>query len=282
MKYLLLLAFSTYLMAQTIHSSASTYYESKTFSDSVQKEDGVAYGVGADIHYKGSAYKVTYEYANTNTKQPPLKEDLTTQKIFAKYTYKFSNHIEVNLNYINILNDNIAPTDKGVAYGLGLTYAFNKRFALNFTQYYTDYKDFNVYQSDFKIDYKNQIGAVKFKITSITKYISLENRENSLKFAENAQKDYLTSGLKIHSHYNHYHLGLGAYYGKRAFAIMNDGFKIQHHAMEFDRTYALGIGKSISDFVLRFQYIYQRAEELPTKNENVEVQTLRFIANYKF
>ena len=52
--------------------------------------------------------------------------------------------------------------------------------------------------------------------------------------------------------------------------------------MEFDRTYAVSVGKTISKFVLRFQYIYQRAKELPIKNENVEVQNLRFIANYKF
>lgn len=29
---------------------------------------------------------------------------------------------------------------------------------------------------------------------------------------------------------------------------MNDGFKVQHHAMEFDRTYNFGIGKSFKDY----------------------------------
>jgi len=86
----------------------------------------------------------------------------------------------------------------------------------------------------------------------------------------------------LDSHYKTYHFGAGAYFGKRAFAVMNDGFKVQHHAMEFDRTYVVGVGKSIGDFVVRMQYIYQRAKEMPVNNDNVRVQVFRFIANYKF
>jgi len=52
--------------------------------------------------------------------------------------------------------------------------------------------------------------------------------------------------------------------------------------MEFDRTYAVGVGKSIGGFVVRMQYIYQRAKEMPVNNDNVRVQVFRFIANYKF
>jgi len=63
---------------------------------------------------------------------------------------------------------------------------------------------------------------------------------------------------------------------------MDNGFKIQHHAMEFDRTYSVGVGKNISDFVMRFIYVYQRATELPPQNKNVEVETLRLLLNYKF
>ena len=50
---------------------------------------------------------------------------------------------------------------------------------------------------------------------------------------------------------------------------MNDRFKLQHHAMEFDRTYAAGVGKDIGKAVLRLQYIYQRAEDIPMKNKDV-------------
>ena len=113
MRYILLLALSTYLGAQTIHSSIVTYVENKNFENSVQKEDSIVYGIGADIHYDNSAYKITYEYGDTNTKQPPLKEDLRTDKLFLKYSYALQNDFKFNINYINILNDNIAITDGG-------------------------------------------------------------------------------------------------------------------------------------------------------------------------
>lgn len=101
-------------------------------------------------------------------------------------------------------------------------------------------------------------------------------------FTKNADSKYFTTAIQAHAHYKTYHLGATAYFGKRAFAIMQDGFKIQHHAMEFDRTYAIGAGKTIGNFVVRAQYIYQRATELPMQNENVKVSTFRLITNYKF
>ncbi len=281
MKYILLAIFSTYLGAQTIHSSIVTYVESKNFTNSVQKEDGVVYGIGADIHHDNSAYKLAYEYGDTNTKQPPLKEDLRTDKLFLKYAYDFQDDLEFNLNYINILNDNIAITDGGKTYGAGITYHIRKNINTNFTQYYTNYDDFNVYQSDFTLDYKMKINDIKIKLTSVTKYINLDE-ENLNSFTKNAEDDYLTSGIKLHLHYEGYHFGSAVYFGKRVFAIMDDGFKIQHHAMEFDRTYTVGIGKNISDFVLRLQYTYQQATELPVENKNVEVSNIRLLLNYKF
>jgi len=281
MRIFLFFILGTYLGAQTIHSSIVTYVESKNFENSVQKEDGIVYGIGADIHHDNSAYKIAYEYGDTNTKQPPLKEDLRTDKLFLKYSYALQNDLEFNINYINILNDNIAITDGGHTYGAGATYHIKKNINTNFTQFYTNYDDFNVYQSDLTINYNFKIDDIKVKLTSITKYINIDE-ENLNSFTKNAQSDYLTSGLKLHLHYDGYHFGSAVYVGKRAFAIMDNGFKIQHHAMEFDRSYALGIGKNISDFVLRFQYIYLRATELPVENENVEVSNIRFLLNYKF
>ncbi len=283
MKFLLLFILSASLWAtsETVHSSIVTYIESKDFDNSVQKEDGKIYGIGADIHLDHSEYRFAYEHGDTNTKQPPLKEDLITDKLFLKYSYDFQNNFAFNINYINILNDNIAITDGGQTYGAGLSYKIKKNINSNFTQYYTNYDDFNVYQSDFTLDYKMKINDVKVKLTSITKYINLDEK-NLNGFTKNAEDDYLTTGVKLHLHYEGYHFGAAAYFGKRVFAVMDDGFKIQHHAMEFDRTYAVGIGKNISDFVLRLQYIYSRAEELPMKNENVEISNFRVLLNYKF
>jgi len=283
-KLLLLLCITSSLfasMSETIHSSLSTYYENRNYSNSLQKSSGAVYGVGADIHYKASKYKLTYEQGGAVTKKPPLSKDLKNKKIFLRYAYGFNNALELYLNYIYIIDDNIAITTKGKVYGAGLSYKFNKQLSTYFSQYYTDYKNFNMHQSDLKIEYKMKIANVGVKISSISKYLRVDEEQTN-SFTKNTQKEYFTSGAKLHLHYQTYHMGLGAYFGKRVFAIMNDGFKIQHHAMEFNRTYAVGLGKTISDFVVRFQYIYQRATELPPLQENVKVQNLRFIANYKF
>jgi len=266
---------------EVVHSSISSYYESKTYSNSAQKNDGVVYGIGGDVHTKKSAYKFTYEHGHTNTKQPPLPKDLKVDKLFLKYTYKLDDRYTINLNYISVLNDNLAETDNGRAYGAGLGYKVNKKAYINFTQYYTHYDYFDVFQSDLNLEYKFKLKDVKLKVKSITKYINIDTKTPS-PFTNFTDDDYLTTGGIIHAHYKSYHLGAGAYYGKRIFSIMSDGFKIQHHAVEIDRTYVLGLGKTISDFIFRAQYIYQRGAELPAHRDNVKIKNLRFIINYKF
>ena len=280
---LLFIALTGSIFAQEIHSSLSAYLENQTFTGSKQKEDGIVYGFGADIHYGNAEYKLTYEEGAVNTIQPPMTEDLETKKLFFKFGYKFDKHFKINLNAISILKDNIAPTDGGSIGGGGFTYTFNKKLSCNITGYFTDYSDFDVIQTDLRIDYKTKIEKVKVKFSSVTKFIDVQDgNTTSPTYASNADSKYLTTAVEIHAHYNKYHLGGAAYFGKRAFAIMQDGFKVQHHAMEFDRTYAIGAGRTFGDFVLRAQYIYQRAEELPMSNKDVEVSTFRLITNYKF
>jgi len=279
--FLFLYAGANAVEFQTIHSSVQLYVEDKRFENSKQKNDGNIYGVAADVHAGASEYRFAYEHGDTDTKKPPLSEDLKVDKLFLKYAYTFTEAFTANVNYINILHDNIAITDGGVVYGAGLTYTFNKKLSGNFTQFYTDYDDFNVYQSDLRIDYKMKIDMVRVKLSSVTKYINIDEEHRNT-FTKNAQSDYLTSAVELHAHYKTWHFGTVGYFGKRAFAVMNDGFKIQHHAMEFDRTYAVGMGKTIGDFVVRLQYIYQRATELPMLNEGVKVKNTRVLVNYKF
>jgi hypothetical protein len=287
MKYYLLILFTLPnvlfcdITTEVIHSSASAYYENKTYSNSSQKDDGITYGVGGDIHTNTSAYKFVYEHSHINTKQPPFSKDLKLDKLFLKYLYKLDNSFTVNLNYINILNDNLSQTDDGKIYGTGLSYKVNKQTNINFTQYYSNYTNFNVLQSDFDLKYKFKINNINFKLKSITKYINIDEKTPSL-FTKFANDSYITTGAMLHAHYKSYHLGLGGYKGKRVFAVMSDGFKIQHHAFEIDKTYVLSLGKTVSNFVFRTQYIYQRGTELPAQKDNVTIDNLRFVINYKW
>jgi len=284
MKYLLLLiSLTTSIFAQeVVHSSLSAYAESKTYSNSKQKEDGMIYGVGADIHIGNAGYKLTYEEGGANT-TPKVPIDLEMQKVFFKFDYKFDKHFSANINYIGVLHDNLAlHADGAYVGGGGITYRFDKKLSLNFTQYFSVYDKFDIFQSDLRVDYKTRFDRVKVKFSSVTKYIYVEDGNTTHSVVDNADESYFTTAIEAHAHYKSYHLGGAAYFGKRVFAVMNDGFKLQHHAMEFDRTYAVGGGKTFGDFILRLQYIYQRATELPLSNPGVEVSTLRFMTNYKF
>ncbi|MEA1919783.1 MAG: hypothetical protein U9N52_08090, partial [Campylobacterota bacterium] len=258
-----------------------SYYESFKVSNSKQKHDGYRVGIGGRYQFENIGLKGVYEHGLTHTFQPPLKEDLIVDKLYLRADYRFRQSWRVNVHYINVLKDNLVPTAYSASYGAGLTYDVNKMLSVNFTQFYTDYQIFDAYQSDLKLDLKMRFDDLKIKISSITKAIHLQGYEATI-FSKNAQEDYLTSGLKMHAHFKEYHFGAGAYFGKRAFAVMNDGFKLQHHAMEFDRTYAMGAGRNFSDLILRFQYVYQRATELPFQNENVSFDNLRFLGTYKF
>lgn len=266
---------------QPIHSSTQLYFESKDFDNSKQKTNGMVYGVGGDVHIKSSEIRFVYEYADTQTKQPPLQNDLQVEKLFLRYAYAPNKSFAFNGNYLRILHDNIAITDGGIAYGAGISYFYKKQLTLNVTQFYTDYEDFNVYQTNFNIDFKTHIGDIDVKLSSENLYIKIDE-EKSNSFTKNAKEHYFTSAVKLHTHYSTWHFGAAAYFGKRVFAIMNDGFKIQHHAMEFNKTYATGIGKNFNNIVIRLQYIFQKATELPLNNENVEVKNIRTIINYKF
>ncbi len=266
---------------QPIHSSLQAYFENLNFEHSKQKISGKVYGIGADMHYGVSEVRFAYEYGKTKTKQPPLDDDLRVEKLFFLYKYTMSEQFALNLNYLTVLEDNIAITDGGDVYGAGVSYSPTKQWSINFTQYYTNYDDFDVYQSDLRLDYKRKFGVLKTKLTFENFFIGIDE-ENQNIFTENAKKSYFTSAFKFHAHYESWHFGTAAFFGKRVFAVMNEGFKLQHHAMEFDRTYVVGIGKNIAQAVVRMQYIYQRATELPSLSENVKVENIRLIFNYKF
>ena len=270
------------LFAHSTKTQVNSYVESLDFKNSVQKYNGTVAGLGATVAVDNSIYKITYEKTFTNTKKPALNKDLKVDKLFFKYAYNINKKWSVNLNYLNILNDNIAITTHGKTYGVGITYRFTPKTALNFTQFFSDYKDFNTYQSEFKLNHKIVIDELKTKLSFITKLIKLDDYQSN-GFSKFAQEDYKSFALKTHSHYNSYHFGFGAFFGKRAFAIMQDGFKIQHHAMEFDRTYAGGVGKDFGKLTLRLQHTYQRAIELPVQNgKKVTVNNSRILLNYKF
>ena len=271
-----------HLLANSSKTEISSYYESYNFTDSTIKEKGYALGFIGSHKSENSFYKLGYEYEYTQSTPAfhAKNGDFKIHKLYSKYAYSASPKWKINLNYINVLDDNIAPTSNGSIYGLRVTYSFIKPLSLNITQFLSDYEEFDVYQSDIKIVYKMKFDTLKIKLQSITKYMNLKDYQSN-GYSKNADSSYLTSGVKVGALYNSYTFGGGAYFGERAFAVMDDGFKLQHHALSFDKTYAFLLAKSFAYLNIKLQYIYLEAKELPS-HQNIEVDILRLVGSYKF
>ena len=247
-------------------------YETLNFTNSKKKEDGKRYGVEIDHEEKHHHLQFYYEKTKTNTTNI-VPEDLDVKKYTLKYQYKFSPKERVSLSYSQIDDNIMQETNGGHIYGIG--YSKN---GLGITQYLSDYPHFDVYQSDLKYSFKKD----GIKTTLLGKYIHLKDK-NSNNFSRKAKTDYFTGGIKFHTHYNGFHLGAGAFLGTRMFAVMKEGFNVQHHAMEFKESYMIGVGHNISkDTSAHLRYSYHKAKEVPMDNDNVTVNNVSLNFVYRF
>ncbi len=271
---------SMFLLFLTVTYAESTVlkltYENFNFENSKKKDNGKRFDLAINYQNDADLYQFVYEKTHTETFKPPLTKDLHINKYFLKYSRKVDEKQTVSLSYIKIDDNIMKEVDGGNIYGLAYRYG-----AFGVAQYLSDYKHFNVYQTEVKYTFKKTFAEIKTFTTVFGKYIHLQNK-NSSRFSANARNNYFTPGIKLHAHYHDYHMGAGAFFGKRAFAVMHDGFKVQHHAMEFNETYMLDVGKYFGDVGVSLKYIYQVAEELPIHNDNVKVKNLILQVAYRF
>ena len=275
LKYILLLLATT-SFGFSHSSTLKVTYEDFDFKNSKKKDNGKRVGLILSHKRGDSLYQFAYDKTNTETYKPPLNKDLKVHKYYFKYSHKLYAKQTLSLSYATIDDNIMKETDGGHIYGLGYKYG-----AFGLTQYLSDYEHFNVYQTEFQYTFKKAFAAFKTKMTLLGKYIHLQDKESN-GFSKNAEEDYFTPGIKIHAHYNAYHMGAGVFFGKRVFAVMNNGFKVQHHAMEFDKTYMIGFGKHFGDMDLSVKYVYQEATEIPIHNTNVEMQNIMLQLGYRF
>jgi hypothetical protein len=247
-------------------------YETLDFTNSKKKEDGQRYGLEIDHEDKQHHLQFYYEKTNTNTSKI-IPKDLDVHKYTLKYQYKLDHKERLTFLYATIDDNIMKETNGGNIYGIGYS-----KDSVGTMQYFSDYPHFDVYQSDLKYSFKKK----GIKTTLIGKYIHLKDK-NSNNFSKKSKRDYFTGGLKIHTHYKGFHLGAGAYLGKRMFAVMKEGFKVQHHAMEFKESYLVGVGHLLGEnMVVHLRYGYHKAKEVPINNDNVKVKNLSFDMVYKF
>lgn len=279
-KTLILIVVSTVYIFAIDNLKLTTQIEYLDFSNSEQKKNGKRYIIGASGKENNHLFGVQYESTQTDTKQPPLPEDLEVDKYAFQYTYLWDNSLLIHGRYLHI-KDNLAPTDEGDIFGIGVDYELNQRYKYGLRTYVSDYPDFNVYQTDLTAMTRFKYNDLSIKIQGILKGIWLDNK-NVTGFTKNAQNNYLTPGVKGHFSYQDYVGGIGLFFGKRVFSVMDDGKRVQHHAMEFDRTLMLGIGKNFNNTTVMLKYNYMRATELPYENSNVTVNNTMLFLQYNF
>jgi len=253
-----------------------TSFESFNFTNSKKKDNGNRFNIAINYQKDSFLWQIYYSKTLSNTFQPPLLDDLKVDKLYLKGCYSYDKFNSIYFGYAT-LNDNLMKdVDSGDIYNIGYRYE-----NIKIMQYFSNYSQFNVYQSDIDYTLNYKLDDIKISINMAMKYIHLSDK-NSNGFSKNAQEDYLTTGIDIHLLYPNFFIGSGVMFGKRAFAIMKNGFAIQHHAMEFDKTYQIGIGKKWNDIDVKLIYVHQEATELPIMNENVKVDNIILMIKYRF
>lgn len=274
-RLLLVICFSVVVVSAQDSKKLSISLQKMDFDNSTQKKQGDRLGVDFWMQQADREYTFVFEKTNTNTYQPPLPNDLFVNKYAAKFRQRLSKAAAWQASLLHI-EDNLASTDSGTIYGIGFDYK-----GLHVVQFLSDYDRFKSYQTDVAMRSKYQIDSLLIKSALMFKYIRLQDK-NSDAISAHADNSYLTPGLSVNLSKAAYFGGANAWLGKRAFAVMQDGLNIQHHGMEFDKTYSGYIGRRFGAFDATLRYIHMRATELPKWTRNVLVDVYMLTISYRF
>tara|TARA_B100001063_G_scaffold43004_1_gene36805 strand:+ start:1705 stop:2550 length:846 start_codon:yes stop_codon:yes gene_type:complete len=264
------------------NSSISYEYGIKDYKDSASKIDGKVETLNFSHQIANNKFILGYQGDNVNRTINPItgsNRDLDVEKYNVKYIYKINKDLNLNLSYLKIV-DNLSPTDQGKIYGLGGNYKLSNGLSLGLGFYKSDYKTFDVNEYDFSITKGFKIDSLKLKTTLIAKRIDINGEKYGGYSFED--KDYFTTGLKVGANYNGFVAAVGAFFGKRVFTVLDSGSKVQHHAMEQDKTYMASLGKKFKNFDIMTKYSYQNGKELPENKDNVDTKVTSISFIYKF
>ena len=240
------------------------------------------YTVGTTHNYENSTIQLNYQQDSVDRENILTHRPIDTlhvRKYNLNYKYNFNELFTLKTSYIKIL-DNLAPTDQGKVYGVGGIYNIGKGLGLALDYYKSDYEQFDVNQYDLSVFKGFKIGETKLKATVIAKSIKIDGEKYATYNFQD--KDYFTTGVKLGMNYQGYVTGIGAFFGKRLFAVMDDGNKVQHHAMEQDKTYMVSFGKRFKNFDIIAKYSYQNGKELPERQDDVDTKVTSLMLKYKF
>lgn len=273
------------ILSSTIYASTTLNYAYaiKDFNNSMTKKSGAKIHNFSILHnFKNHSFNLGYQSDRVKREHSIKKitlPSLDIEKYNLKYLYKLNENIKLKTSYLKII-DNLAPTDQGKIYGLGGSYNFTKALSLKADIYNSDYEKFDVRQYDLAIQKAFKIDNTKLKIIGFVKKIDIHgDKYASYTFKK---KDYLTKGIKLVANHQGYIGSVATFFGKRAFTVLDDGTKVQHHAMEQDKTYILSVGKKFKEFDIFLKYSFQNGKELPENKEDVDTKVMSIAFSYRF
>ena len=264
------------------NSEISTNYTYKDYDNSKTKTNGKTIDYRFLHNFESSQIVINYEDSLTKRENEITKAKLTSlevEKLSMKYLYHISDELSFKTSFINI-EDNLAPTDDGKIYGLGLIKNMNSSTGIKIDTYLSDYEDFNVNQYDLTFVKKFKLDNINLEAQLGSKYINI----NGQNYGNYILKDnyFLSYFLNLNANYNGFIFGLGFMNGDRLFAIQEDGLKVEHHALEQNKTYMVSLGKKFKNIDLISRYIYTNSNELPENRNDVKSQFVSLGLNYKF
>lgn len=270
---------SSYLLA---NSEISTYYTYKDYDNSKTKTEGKTLDYRFLHNFQNSELTINYEDSLTKRENELTKIKMTSleiEKLSMKYLYHVSNDLSIKTSFINI-EDNLAPTDNGKVYGFGFNKNIDNSNQIKLDTYLSDYEDFNVNQYDFTFIKKFRFENINFQAQTGIKYIDI----NGEKYQNYILEDnyYMSYFLNLNANYNGFILGLGVINGDRLFSVQEDGFKVEHHALEQNKTYLISLGKKFQNIDVITKYIYSNSKELPENRDDVSSNFFTLGLNYKF
>lgn len=264
------------------NSEISTSYTYKDYENSKTKTQGKTLDYRLLHNFENSQIAVNYEDSLTKRENEVTKAKLISlevEKLSMKYLYNIRNDLSFKTSFMNI-EDNLAPTDNGKIYGLGLIKSIDNFNDIKVDTYLSNYADFNVNQYDLTFVKKFKFNDINFMGQTGVKYIDI----NGSKYGNYSLKDnyYTSYFLNLNANYNSFIFGLGFMNGDRLFAVQEDGLKVEHHGLEQSKNYMVSLGKKFKDIDIISKYIYSNSDELPENRNDVKSQFVSLGLNYKF
>lgn len=252
--------------------------------------DGVENTFGLNHTNDIGKIEINFKKLNINSEDTANPKTNEIEKYNASYKYFLTNSVELKGSYIKVIDD-LSPTSQGRVYGLSGSYNIEKGLGVSLDIYNSYYNSFDVNQIDLKFFEDFKMSKLQGKATIVMKSIYVNGNKypagNGYAAYTFQNKVYNTTGIDVEGEYKGFFVGADALFGKRIFAVLEDGANVEHNTREEENFYRISFGKRFENLDITLQYSSQKGKDLLStvfvKNQNdVEIKKTSLMLKYKF